>query len=405
MSASTPPDETRLRLRALVDAQFAVLLAVCLLVAAVGSGLVYATYVDPGTETETRTVSSLTVETGYVHAAEVIEPNPVFETGTVLSDRNTYFTRIAPVLDVAVEAQYSAASAGDVGVSFESVLVIRNVGEEGETVYWEDREPLASETVSGVTPDATAAVSFAINSSEVAATAAAIEEELGTSPGTTEAVVVTDVTVTGTINGEPTTVERTIRMTIEPGTDTYTISEPGIQSTTTEETEQVTVQREYGPLRSIGGPVLFLLGAAGVGGLVYARRRRDLALTSAEREYLSYRDDRSEFDEWITTFRLPDAAHDRPEAVAESLADLVDFAIDSDSGVVEDPTTGAFHVAVDEFIYTYRPPPPADEPGVGDEVHPSDADSDVDDGDVTTAVGSGGSSAGTGGSGEPGRAE
>ena len=93
--SQTPPSETRLRLRAVLNAQFTVILAVCLVAAAVGGGLVYTTHVDPGTETETRTVSSLTVESEYVHSAEVTEPNSVFDTGTVLDDRNTYFTEVA----------------------------------------------------------------------------------------------------------------------------------------------------------------------------------------------------------------------------------------------------------------------------------------------------------------------
>jgi len=102
----------------------------------------------------------------------------------------------------------------------------------------------------------------------------------------------------------------------------------------------VTVERSYGPLRSVGGPFLLVIGLLGSGGLAYARREHELALTPAERDYLSYSDDRSEFAEWITTFRLPASVHERSEAEAESLRDLVDFAIDNDIGVIADPETG-----------------------------------------------------------------
>jgi hypothetical protein len=281
--SQTSPSETRLRLRAVLNAQFTVILAVCLVAAAVGGGLVYTTHVDPGTETETRTVPSLTVETEYVHSAEVTEPNSVFDTGTVLDGRDTYFTRIAPVLDVGVQTSYAADAASDVDVSFESVLVVQNVGGEGETVYWDERETLMTETVSGVEPEEPATASFALNSSEVAATASEIESDLGTSPGETETFVETDVTVEGTINGEATSYTQPIEMTIEHGGDTYTVSEPGVQSNTREQSEQVTVERSYGPLRSVGGPLLFLAGLAGAGGLAYARREVGLALTPAER--------------------------------------------------------------------------------------------------------------------------
>jgi hypothetical protein len=162
-------------------------------------------------------------------------------------------------------------------------------------------------------------------------------------------------------------------MTVTHGGDTYSVSEPGVQSDTTERTERVTVDRSYGTLRSLGGPLLLLVGLVGAGGIGYATREYDLALTPAERAYLSYRDDRSEFDEWVTTFRLPAAVHERPTAEADSLRDLVDFAIDNDTGVVEDPATGAFHAVAGEVVYTYRPPAP---PAVVEEATADDAAGD-----------------------------
>ncbi|TKX52170.1 hypothetical protein EXE44_19080, partial [Halorubrum sp. SS7] len=87
-------------------------------------------------------VSSLTVESEYRHSATVTEPNAVFETGAVLDERSTYFTRIAPELDVSVATSYGASTAENVTVELASALVIRNVGEQG-TVYWRETEPLA----------------------------------------------------------------------------------------------------------------------------------------------------------------------------------------------------------------------------------------------------------------------
>lgn len=370
------PNERRLRLRAVLNAQSTAILVVCLLLVAVGAGLAYTTHVDPGTETERRTVSSLTVESEYRHSATVTEPNAVFETGTVLDGRDTYFTRVAPELDVTVATSYAASTAENVTVEVGSTLVIRNVGEEG-TVYWRETEPLASETVSGVSPGETVNASFALNSTAIDGRVASIEEGLGASPGETETFVTTEVAVDGSIGGVPTASTQTLDMTITHGGDTYSVSEPGVRSDTTERTEPVTVEREYGVLRSFGGPLLLLVGLVGAGGVTYATREYDLALTPAEREYLSYRDDRSEFAEWITTFRLPASVHERPTAEAGSLRDLVDFAIDNDTGVVEDPETGAFHAVAGEFLYTYRPPAPTtadDETGAADIDVPEEAD-------------------------------
>ena len=353
---SSPPSESRLRLRAVLNEQSTAILIACLLLVALGAGLVYTTHVDPGTETESRTVSSLTVESEYRHSATVTEPNAVFDTGAVLDGRDTYFTRIAPELDVDVATSYTASSAENVTVEVASRLVTRNVGEEG-TVYWRETEPLASETVSSVEPGETVNASFTLNSTAIDQRVTSIEEQLGASPGETETVVTTAVAVDGSVGGVPTASTQTLDMTVTHGGDTYSVSEPGVQSDTASRTEPVTVQRSYGSLRSLGGPLLLLVGLIGAGGTGYATREFG-ALTPAEREYLAYRDDRSEFDEWITAFRLPPSVHDRPTGEAESLRDLVDFAIDNDTGVVEDPTTGAFHAVAGEFVYTYRPPAP-----------------------------------------------
>ncbi|TKX45442.1 hypothetical protein EXE41_11965 [Halorubrum sp. SD690R] len=359
---SSEPNERRLRLRAVLNAQSAAILAVCLLLAAAGAGLVYTTHVDPGTETERRTVSSLTVESEYRHSATVTEPNTVFETGAVLDGRDTYFTRIAPELDVNVTTSYAASTAENVTVQLDSALVIRNVGDEG-TVYWRETEPIASETAANVAPGETVDASFELNSTAIDGRVASIEEQLGASPGETETFVTTEVAVDGSIGGVPTASTQTLDMTVTHGGDTYSVSEPGVRSDTTGRTESVSVEREYGVLRSLGGPLLLLAGLVGAGGTAYATREFDLALTPAERAYLSYRDDRSEFAEWITTFRLPASVHERPTAEAGSLRDLVDFAIDNDTGVVEDPETGAFHAVAGEFVYTYRPPEPTVEDG------------------------------------------
>ena len=357
MSTSTGPDETRLRLRAFLDAQFAVLLAVCLLVAAAGGAVVYTTHVEPGTETETRTVSSWTVETEYVHSAEVTEPSPVFSIGDELTNRETYFASVAPELDVAAETTYTADSAESVDVAIDSTLVVRNVGgEEGGIVYWEQGEAVDSTTATGVEPGETVSAPFTLNSTAIDERVAAIEEELGASPGETETFVVTDVEVAGTLNGENVTYTRSVQFGISHEGATYTVSDPGVQSDSDEQQETVVVERTYGPLRGIGGPALLAVGLLGTASLGYVRYEGLLRVDDAEREYLSFRDDRSEFDEWITRVRLPPEAHDRPEAHAEDLRDLVDFAIDNDTGVVEDPNTGAFHAVSGEFVYTYRPP-------------------------------------------------
>jgi hypothetical protein len=71
---------------------------------------------------------------------------------------------------------------------------------------------------------------------------------------------------------------------------------------------------------------------------------------------LAYEDEREDFDEWISTIRLPDEVFDLPRAEAASLSALVDFAIDTDNSVIEDPDDSAYYVIHDGYLYTYQPP-------------------------------------------------
>lgn len=392
MTTDTDPNDSRLRLRALLNAQFAVVVAVLLVCTALGAGLVYTTHVDPAMESEERVVSSWSIESQYDHSAEVTESNAVFPVGTNLTDRNTYFTRIAPELDVDVRTSYAANEASGVDVRTESVLVVRNADEN--TVYWEQTESLASTEATDVAPGDPVNASFTLNASSVADRISTIEDQLGAAPGETEAFVATTVVLSGTINGQSVEHTRTLDLGVTPDGDTYAVDDPGTQSDTIERTETVPVEPTYGPLRTVGGPLLLLVGLAGTAPLVYARRDGRFELTDAERAYLEFRDDRSEFDEWITRVRLPESAFDRPEARADSLRDLVNFAIDNDVAVVEDPRTGRFNAVAGDYLYTFVPPTPtgldSDRDGALSESSPAgsggiDGDSDAD-GDATVAT-------------------
>lgn len=345
--------ETALRLRAILDARLTVVVAVLLVLGLVGAGVAYDTHVDPETTTEERTVSSWTVTASHTHSATVTEENPVFPVGTELSDRSTYFTRISPELDGEVSVEYAASAASDVAVTVDVALVLRSADEE--TVYWSDEQPLAAAERTAE-PGEAVTVPFTLNASAVEARLTAIEEDLGSTPGETAVFVRTDVAVEGVVDGEDTEYARTLQLPLTIEGDTYTVGETGQPTDTIAQTETVQVPRSDGPLRTVGAPVLLFGSLLLLGGLVLARQKGRLELDDAERAYLDYRDDRAEFEEWITRIRLPPEAFDGPEATAASLGDLVDYAIDTDQGVIEDPETGQFHVWGEQYLFTYRPP-------------------------------------------------
>jgi len=344
----------RLRVRAFVSSWFAVLAVLCLVLAGVGGWAVYTVHAAPGETVEQQQQVHWSVDGEFGHSAEVTRENPAFETGETLRNRSTYFIGASPVLDGQYVATYAGAGAEPASIELDTELVIRAV--DGDTVFWENRTSLAESTTTEVEAGDTTSASFSLNASEVTDRRSAIEESLGQSPGEVETFVAVAIDVEGSVDGQPASLSYTQRLPMSVSDGTYTVgpAEAGTEEMTT--TETVTVPREYGPFWSAGGPLLLLVGLAGLGALGAGRRRDLFEISPAERELLAYREERGEFDEWVVRMRLTDELRDRPRAEAESLSDLVDFAIDSDTGVVEDPETGTFVVVAEEFLAVYEPP-------------------------------------------------
>ena len=351
-----------LRLRALLHEQFAVVASVLVVLALVGGFATYTAHVDPGTTTEERVVATWESSGAFDHAATVTRGNPLFPVGSELGNRTVYFSTIAPEIGGEYAYSYGASGGGELTTAVEVVLVTRSVDEStsqsGEgTVLWETSRTLG-ETEAALAPGDSVRAPFSFNASAVEGERGRIEEQLGGAAGTTETFVRATVDVEGTVNGERIDRRRvdTLPMSFEGSTYRVGPAETGRQQFET--TRTVTVPRTYGPLRSVGGPLALICSLAGLVALTAGRSRDRLELTDREREWLAYREDRSEFDEWVTTFWLPPEAFDRPEAEAASLADLVDFAIDTDGGVVESPNGSEYYVVHEEFLYTYTAPQP-----------------------------------------------
>jgi len=135
---------SRLRLRAVLASWFTVLVVVLVATGALGGWATYQAHVAPGTveETEQRVVWG--IDGSFDHSAQVTETNPVFDTGTTLTNRSTYFSAASPVLDGRFTADYHGNGSGPVTVTLESDLVHRTVNED--TVYWTTRQDLSTTT-------------------------------------------------------------------------------------------------------------------------------------------------------------------------------------------------------------------------------------------------------------------
>lgn len=348
----------RLRARAFAGEWFAVLAAAFVVLALAGGYAAGTAYAMPDTETERQTVEQWAVSGNFQHSATVTRQNPVFPVGATLDDRSTYFVSATPVLDGTYTVSYSDAAAGGgaeepVEVAATATLVLQSAGEDA--VYWTDREQLAA-TEAALADGESATLSFSLNATRVAQRAGDIQQALGDTGGEVSTSVVVDVNATGSAGGTGRTVTASQSVPLTLGGSTYGVGETETTREAATTTRTVEVAQSYGPSRTVGGPLLLVAGLAGLGALAVLRRRDALTLTAAEREYLAFRDDRAEFDEWVVRARLPPSVHDRERAEAESLADLVDYAIDADVGVVEDTGTGSFYAVTREVVVAFDPP-------------------------------------------------
>ncbi|MDF9745686.1 DUF5305 domain-containing protein [Natrinema salsiterrestre] len=373
-------DRLLVRARAVLDEWFVVAVVALLALALVGGWGAYASATGPAEQTDRETVAAWSGVGGFDHSAEVRADNEVYPVGTELSDRSVYFTRVTPELEGTFQYRYDA-DAGDLTVDIELERVIRAADDERE--YWEVNDTIAATTAEGLEPGEEATTSFAVDVPATVNESERIEESLGGSPGSVETAVVANVTMEGTVDGEP--VERTERyeLAIAPDGSTYGVDGPTAdrRTQTRERAETVQTASSAGFGGPLGSVLLLFASVCGLGGLAIARVRGTLAPSERELERLRAEYEREEFDDWISRGSLPADIRERSQITVSTLEDLVDIAIDCDRRVLEDESAGGYYVVDGESLYAYEPE--AFEDGSSDGVHLFEEER-TDDGDAGT---------------------
>ncbi|WP_251330724.1 DUF5305 domain-containing protein [Haloplanus pelagicus] len=354
--------EWGVRGRILLDRWFVVVVLFGVVLTAGGGYATYSAYEAPGTTTEQRQVSSWEANGTYELAAAVTESNPLYPIGTELSDRPAYFLSISPLVEGTFRFEYRATEGGALAVTIQQTLVLRAVEAQstegdGERVeYWRLTEPLGTASTTGVSPGQSVELAFERNVSRTYDRMANISERLGGTPGSVQMLVVSTVELEGRVNGNDVSRTADYRLPMSVSGTTY---QPGAVEGETLDgstTERVTRQRTYGPPYRIGGPIALIAGIVGIVGLAYGRYDDRFAVSDAERAALAFQSARDEFDDWITTARLPSTVRDRPRIQIDTLAGLVDTAIDFDARVFEDPEDGSLYVPHEGILYVCEPP-------------------------------------------------
>ncbi|MGB9930272.1 DUF5305 domain-containing protein [Haloarcula amylolytica] len=336
------------------------LILLSLVLALAGGYITYDSHVD-GAETvvEQQTTGTWTVESEFEHGATVTRDTEVFSAGEELSNRSLYFTTASPELDGTYTVSHDNTDGNAAVTSTNLSLVIRAVEERNgnQVVHWQTHDSLDTLDAVKVKDGETAATTVSVDIPTILNRTETIQNDLGAAPGQTEVLLVADTTIESSVDGEAFTDTRTDRIEIVPGQRVYRVSTTTAGASSYDATEQVTRTIEPTRLELYGGPVLCVIGLLCMAFLGTARWRGWLAVSDRERARNEFERARDDFDEWISTARIPDA-DDRTPVPTDSLVDLVDIAIDSDRRVLEDGDRYA--VLVDSEIYTYTAPPAVD---------------------------------------------
>jgi len=239
-----------------------VLVVACLLVALAGGYVAATTHLQDRQTTEQRPAGSWTVETAFDHGATVQEDTPVFDEGDRLEGRSLYFARLTPALDGAYVVEQRGTGTEPATVTAELRLVRRAVETTGEggTVYWRESERLAGVENATLPADRPLRLPFAVNVTEQQRRIVAIEQAIGASPGTTEILLVAEVTVAGGTADASFTDRRVERLELQPGGDLYRVETAVEGPRTHEATETVTVAAPPDPLRAYVSLALLVVG-------------------------------------------------------------------------------------------------------------------------------------------------
>lgn len=344
------------RLRRALDRQFVVVVVALLVTAALGGYLAYEPHVDPGVETEEETVTDWSERTAFSHSATVQQPNPVFPVGSELTDRSLYYTTLSPELDGTYEYQYSGNGGdGAVDVEMDVQLRYRSVDGDDGGVFWERTEPITTVERDAVEPGDTVTSEFQVDVSGAESEVEDIQDQLGTTIGTTEVDVVVRTLVQGTVDGEEVTSSHRQALQISPDGATYSVEDPGAETELHQSTVTHQVPTEYGPLRSYGSLALVAVSLLGLIGLGTARHQGKIAPSKREQRAAEWASTRSEFDDWISRGRVTADSIDTTRIELESLDGLVDVAIDSNRRVIEDLTRNCFYVVGEDAYYVFVP--------------------------------------------------
>ncbi len=347
--------DRKLRVRALLDAYFPVLFIVVILLAIALGFWTYQVHAVEEVDTEERIVTQWAEETAYEHSALIVNDSLPFEQGERVENRPIYYTTISDDLDITYRYEHTAEA--EFEVSTDVRLRLRST--DGDEIFWEIVEPLASGGPQSVSGEENHTVDASVNIATVLETIEEVETQLGTG-GSVEIAVIADSTVEGEFDGEAVNRTHESSMTLGVSGNTFRVLDTETASESLQRTETVEVPQDPSLFGLFGSVLAFSASLTALGTLVFVRQRGYIALSKEERELLTLYQQEQEFSEWITTGTFPSERDYEATILVDDLEGLVDVAIDTNKRVIKDEQLGVATVLDSDYAYVYiRPDSPA----------------------------------------------
>lgn len=316
-----------------------VTLVLIAVLAFLGAGVSYA---NPSTIDVSTESNQQTVEMSLSTHATATNATSMYDRGDRLEDRPVYLRRATPSATVVAETGVPDASEAELDQTMTLVYEART---SDGTVFWQDREQLSHEVArtDAVRSEAT------LDIDGIADRHRDITADLGDGGSAHVYVQIrTDYrteTYAGTMVERSDLSLRTDSYTIEPMAATNTHGTPTAETRTDTNSGITLGETLFLPHVTL---VLGILGSAAGGCAVVGHRLRREVDPAVETAAIHH----ERYEEWISAGTLP-PIDPRSAVVMETLADLVDVAIDTNGRVVYDDAQGCYAVIDGTGVYVY----------------------------------------------------
>jgi hypothetical protein len=332
------------------DRKRALMVGLAFIVFVAGAAWSYMSYSETVYEREQVFDYSYTYSGAHSLAAYVSVDNPIYETGSDLSDMAGYYYSVSPRCTVEFDLTFTATrSDTSIEATARTTLVVSEVDDDG-VPFWSQAYVLSEVSASG-TDSLVMHDSVVVDAQAYDAEIVSIQESLGASPGRVSGLLTTVVSLDGIAGSVPIELSDRFDIPFTFNEEYYTAIVPTAKLP---QTQKFYVPRTVARSKSLSD-IYLQLAVAAVGLIALLA-----LLATGKKEEGDV--DAAKFKDWISFGVYPRGDWDK-EVYIPKLKDLVDIAIDCHKRVIYDTSKDVFFVIDGRVLYYLVTKKPAEPQG------------------------------------------